>query len=194
MNTRYATFYFTESVIILDVLPYGSPELFSYMFPRTLGLKPVDDFCTISNILGNAWWNERRRTNKRYLASRHVLERAKSKDAESASIKPLELKEPVRLAKSLTFLKMKRADLNSAQLQRKIKTAYRRQAMESHPDVGGDAAVFRKLHQAYEQIIKWAENPVFMKRRGFSDKWFYDGSTARWIQPTPFKNLADIFE
>lgn len=105
LNTRYATFYFTESVIILDVLPYGSPELFSYMFPRTLGLKPVDDFCTISNILGNAWWNERRRTNKRYLASRHVLERAKSKDAESASIKPLELKEPVRLAKILNFSK-----------------------------------------------------------------------------------------
>ena len=192
LNTRYATFYFTESVIILDVLPYGSPELFSYMFARTPGLKPVDDFCTISNILGNAWWDERRRTNKRYLANRHVLERAKSKDADSAAIKPLELKEPVRLAKSLTFLKLKRADLNSPQLQKKIKTAYRKQAMQSHPDVGGDAAVFRKLHQAYEQIIKWAENPVFMKRRGFPDKWFYDGSTTRWIQPAPFKAWADI--
>ena len=194
LNTRYATFYFTDSVIILDVLPYGSPELYSYMFPRTPGLKPVDDFCTISNILGNAWWDERRRTNKRYLANRHVLERAKSKDAESASIKPLEVKEPVKLAKSLTFLKMKRADLNSAQLEKKIKTAYRKQAKQSHPDMGGDAAVFRKLHQAYEQIIKWAKNPVFMNRRGFPDKWFYDGGTARWIQPAPFKKWVDIIE
>ncbi len=44
LNTRYATFYFTETVIILDVLPYGSAELFSYIFPRTPGRKPVDDF------------------------------------------------------------------------------------------------------------------------------------------------------
>ena len=44
LNTRYATFYFTEAVIILDVLPYGSAELFSYIFPRSTHGKPVDDF------------------------------------------------------------------------------------------------------------------------------------------------------
>jgi len=190
LNTKYATFYFTETVIILDVLPYGSAELFSYIFPRTPGVKPVDDYRTMSNILGNAWWAERNRTNKRYLATRFILEKAKSKDPESVPIKPVEVKQPARLKKSLMFLKLQKSDLNSPSLQRKIKSAYRKQAMRHHPDLGGDAAEFRKLHDAYEQIIKWSENPVFIRRRGFPDKWFYDGSTVRWIQPAPnIKNL-----
>ncbi len=185
LNTRYATFYFTEVVIILDVLPYGSAELFSYIFPRTPGNKPVDDFCTLSNILGNAWWEERNRTNKRYLATRFILEKAKSKDADSVPIKPVEVKEPAKLKKSLLFLKLQKSDLNSPALQRKIKSAYRKQAMRYHPDLGGDAAGFRKLHDAYEQIIKWSENPIFIRRRGFPDKWFYDGGMVNWVQPAP---------
>ena len=185
LNTRYATFYFTETLIILDVLPYGSAELFSYIFPRTPGGKPVDDYCTLSNILGNAWWAERKRTNKRYLANRFILEKAKSKDPESVPIKPLEVQQPAKLKKSLMFLKLQKSDLNSPSLHRKIKSANRKQAMRYHPDLGGDAAGFRKLHDAYEQIIKWSENPVFIRRRGFPDKWFYDGSRVRWIQPAP---------
>jgi len=185
LNTRYATFYFTEAIIILDVLPYGSAELFSYIFPRTPGRKPVDDFSTMSNILGNAWWAERNRTNKRYIATRFLLEKAKSKNADSVPIKPVEVKEPARLKKSLLFLKLNKSDLNSPELQQKIKSAYRKQAMKHHPDLGGDAAGFRKLHEAYEQIIRWSEKPVFIRRRGFPDKWFYDGGTVRWVQPAP---------
>jgi hypothetical protein len=185
LNTRYATFYFTETIIILDVLPYGSAELFSYIFPRTPGRKPVDDFCTMSNILGNAWWAERNRTNKRYRATSFILEKAKSKNADSAPIKPVAVKEPAKLKKSLMFLKLNKSDLNSPGLQRKIKSAYRKQAMRHHPDLGGDAAGFRKLHDAYKQILKWSDNPVFISRRGFPDKWFYDGSAVRWVQPAP---------
>ena len=117
-------------------------ELFSYIFPRTRGQKPVEDFCTMSNILGNAWWSERNRTNKRYLATRLVLEKAKSKNAHSAHIRPVEVREPARVAKSLVFLRLNKTDLNSPELQRKIKSAYRKQAMKHHPDVGGDAAIF----------------------------------------------------
>ena len=185
LNTRYATFYFTDVVIILDVLPYGSAELFSYIYPRTPGNNPVDDFCTLSNILGNAWWEERNRTNRRYLATRFILEKAKSKDVDSVPIKPVEVKEPAKLKKSLLFLKLQKSDLNSPALQRKIKSAYRKQAMRHHPDLGGDAAGFRKLHDAYIQILKWSENPIFIRRRGFPDKWFYDGGMVRWVQPAP---------
>ena len=124
----------------MDVLPYGSPELYSYIFPRTPGRKPVDDFCTLSNVLGNAWWAERNRTNKRYLATRFILEKAKSKDPESAPIKPVEVHQPAKLKKSLMFLKLQKSELNSPVLQRKIKSAYRKQAMRYHPDLGGDPA------------------------------------------------------
>lgn len=190
LNTRYATFYFTEAVIILDVLPYGSAELYSYIFPRSDSGKPVDDFCTLSNILGNAWWAERNRTNKRYLATRLILEKGQVKNAETVSIKPIEVREPTRLKKSLMFLKLKKSDLNSPGLERKIKSAYRKQAMRHHPDLGGDAAGFRRLHDAYVQMIKWSENPVFTRRRGFPDKWFYDGSTVRWVQPAPISQTG----
>ena len=97
----------------------------------------------------------------------------------------LEVKEPVRLANSLTFLKLKKSELNSPGLQKKIKSAFRKQAMQHHPDLGGDATNFRRLHEAYEQMIRWAENPVYVRRRGFPDKWFYNGGTNLWVQPAP---------
>lgn len=187
LSTKYATFYFTESVIILDVLPYGSAELFSFIFPRSKGKKPSQDYCAMSNILGNAWWAERNRTNKRYLATQHILEKANSKNVDAKSIKPIEIKEPARMGKSLTFLKLRKKDLTSPKLQQVIKKAYRQQAKRYHPDLGGDAAVFRKLHEAYLQLIQWSENPVFISRRGFPDKWFYYGSSNKWIQPAPIK-------
>lgn len=187
LNTRYATFYFTTTLIFLDVLPYGSVSLFSFLFPRSPGRKPVDDFSRMSNILGNAWWAEKRRTNKRYIATQHVLEKAKNQNSNIKSIKPFEIVQPAGLAKSLTFLKLGRADLYTPQLQRIIKSAFRQQAKVHHPDQGGDAALFRRVQQAYEQLMDWAENPTFTRRRGFPDKWFYEGSTNRWIQPAPLK-------
>jgi len=141
----------------------------------------------MANILGNVWWTEKRRTNKRYLATRHILEIADSRQNNSSAVRPLVTREPTRVAGSLSFLRLTRSDLESTHLRRKIKSAYRRQAMRYHPDQGGDAALFRKLQQAYEQLVHWADNPTFTSRRGFPDKWFYDGSTNRWIQPTPIR-------
>ena len=184
LNTKFATFYFTNSMIFMDVLPYGAVSLFSFIFPRTPAKKPAEDFCTMANVLGNAWWAEKRRTNKRYIATQHILERAKNQNT-AYSIRPFEIVEPARMAKSLTFLKLDRSDLGSPELQKIIKSAYRQQAKRHHPDQGGDAAVFRKVHKAYEQMMDWAENPTFTRRRGFPDKWFYEGSTNRWIQPAP---------
>jgi len=34
LQIRYATFYFTEHLVILDMLPYGSTDLASFIFPR----------------------------------------------------------------------------------------------------------------------------------------------------------------
>jgi hypothetical protein len=131
LSTKFATFYFTESMLFMDVLPYGAVSLFSFIFPRNPGKKPVEDFCTMANVLGNAWWAEKRRTNKRYIATQHILEKAQSKNTTS-SIKPFEIVEPARMAKSLTFLKLGREDLGSLQLEKIIKSAYRQQAKRHH--------------------------------------------------------------
>ena len=189
LQIRYATFYFTEALIVLDMLPYGSTDLLSFIFPRANGRKPVDDFCKMFNLLGNAWWEEVRRTKKRYLATRIILGKAKPIEGDINSVRPLEVREPARMARSMTSLKLKHKDLHSSNLQQIIKRAFRRQAKKHHPDQGGDAALFRKLRDAYEQLIRWSENPTFTSRRGFTDKWFYEGGLDRWTQPAPLRNI-----
>ena len=58
----------------------------------------------------------------------------------------------------------------------------------NHPNI---AAIYGleqaegKLHDAYVQLINWSENPTFTTRRGFPDKWFYEGYANRWLQPAP---------
>ncbi len=76
LNTRYATFYFSDAKIILDVVPHGIKEIFRYTHLRSAGNSPAEDFGKMTNILGNAWWEEEKRTARKYLASRHVLELA----------------------------------------------------------------------------------------------------------------------
>ena len=185
LNIRYATFYFTDRLIIMDLLPFDCNEIFSFIFSRSTGNKPADDFGNMSDILGNAWWAEKNRTNRKYLASRHVLEQANQKNAQIDSIQPLGMKIPCVKGKSLIHLKIGRTELNTPQLQKLIKSAYRTQAKKHHPDLGGNTAAFRKIQQAYEDLVSWAESPTFIERRGFPDKWFYDGNKNRWVQPTP---------
>jgi hypothetical protein len=187
LNTRYATFYFTDDVLIMDVLLFDSATLYSFIFPRTAGRKPVDAFSDMSNILGNAWWDEMRRTNRKYLASHHVLRKAMQQDQKGDSVKPVEIKIPSIKGKgnALVALQLRREDLHSFELQKIIKSAYRRQVKKHHPDLGGSEAAFLRIHKAYEDLIKWAEEPSFSRRHGFPDKWFYDGMKNKWVQPTP---------
>jgi hypothetical protein len=79
--------------------------------------------------------------------------------------------------------------LNSPELEKIIKSAYRLQAKKHHPDLGGDTDSFRKIHQAYLELINWAENPSYRRCRGFPDKWFYDGHKNKWLQPKPYLKI-----
>jgi hypothetical protein len=187
LNTRYATFYFTEELLIMDVLPLGSVKIYSFLFTRSRNRKPAEDFSELCNVLGNAWWGEMKRTNRGYLASRHVLNQAAPENSSAESIQPAVVKIPAvkGSGKSLVYLKLDREALHSKKLKQVIKSAYRRQARIVHPDMGGDEDAFRKIYQAYEDLMAWAEEPSFLKRSGFPDKWFYDGNKNRWVQPTP---------
>ena len=51
---------------------------------------------------------------------------------------------------NLNFLDIEKADLSSHDLGKIIKNAYRQQVKIHHPDVGGQAATFRKIHEAYK--------------------------------------------
>ncbi len=190
LNVRYAAFYFTDDTIILDVLPFGSREISSFLYPRTDNKKPAEDFRSMADMLGNAWWDERKRTNKKYLASRLVFEQAHHNGSKADQVQPLEIRIPSIKGRSLIRLKLGKSVLGSKELHSVIKSAYRQQAMKHHPDRGGDSSAFRKIHQAYQELIEWAESPTFIRRRGFPDKWFYDGETNRWVQPTPRREAS----
>jgi len=185
LNTRYATFYFTDVMIFMDVLPYYSKEIFSFIYPRSTGKKPAEDYCIMSDILGNRWWAEKKRTNRNYLATRLLIENARHNDPAFCPVMPPEIKIPAVKKASLIHLKLGKSDLNSPELEKIIKSAFRLQVKKHHPDLGGDTDTFRRIHQAYLELISWAENPSYLKRRGFPDRWFYDSNKNRWLQPAP---------
>ncbi len=189
LQTRYATFYFDDRVIVLDILPYGTQEIYSFIFARRPGVTPADDFSCMANVLGNDWWAERRRTHKKYRASQHLLRTARQGNGDIRSVMPAEERRAVIKDNFLTQLKIDRKDLDAPNLDRVVKKAYRQQALRHHPDRGGRPEAFRRLQKAYESLMGWAENPSFTRRRGFPDKWFYDGETNRWVQPVPVSRV-----
>jgi hypothetical protein len=195
LNTRYASFYFTDAFIAMDVMLYNAKEIFSFVYPRSSNKKPVEDYVNMSDLLGNEWWAEKKRTNRHYLATRYLLQKAKRQPSLYHPARPVEVRIPVIKASSLTYLKLGKSELNSDEPEKVIKSAYRLQAKKHHPDLGGDTETFRKIHQAYLDLIQWAENPSFQRRRGFPDKWFYDGNQNRWLQPAPYliKNRVFFF-
>ncbi len=187
LNARYATFYFTDTQIILDVVPHGIREIFRYAALRTDGIKPTEDFGRMANQLGNAWWEEEERTAKNYLASRRVLELAERLAITEGLARPRLIRVPTVKPENLILLDLAKADLGSRDLDKMIKNAYRRQVKIHHPDVGGKAATFRKIHEAYKDLLRWADDPTFIRRRGFTDKWYYDGDNKKWVQPIPVR-------
>lgn len=187
LNTRFATFYFSETMIVLDVVPHGMKEIYRYTKKRSGGNKPAYDFNALTNSLGEAWWRESKRTNKNYLASHHVLKMATRCALNDVSQRPRLIRIPTVKMESLSHLEINKTDLHSRDLNMIIKNAYRRQVKIHHPDAGGHASDFRKIHDAYKDLLRWADNPVFIRRRGFIDKWYYNGESNKWVQPTSAK-------
>ena len=189
LNTRYATFYFTDSLLVLDILPYNEPGIFSFLYLREKRNTPAEDFSNMSNCLGSSWWQEKKRTQRSYLASRHVLSQADRKSTAVDKLTPREIRIPSLKGsgRALVHLKLKKTDLDRPELKNIIKSAFRREARKHHPDFGGGEASFIRIYKAYEDLMAWADEPTFMRRSGFPDKWFYDGEKHKWVQPAPLK-------
>ena len=162
-----------------------------FLFARRPGVAPADDFSQMANVLGSDWWAERRRTHKKYRASQHLLRHARQGSAGIHTVMPVEERRAVIKDNLLVQLKIDRKELDSHNLDKVLKKAYRQQAKQHHPDRGGEPDAFRRLQKAYETLMAWAENPSFTRRRGFPDKWFYDGETNRWVQPVPISRVRN---
>lgn len=187
LNARHATFYFTEDQIVMDVGVRDVREVFRYTATRTKGGRPADDFGKMANRLGEIWWAEEGRTKKKYMATRKLLEMAEKHDVSEGLVRPRLIRVATVKPESLQCLGIGKADLGSRELVKLIKNAYRRQVKIHHPDAGGEATTFRKIHDAYKDLLRWADCPTFIRRRGFIDKWYYDGANQKWVQPVPRK-------
>ncbi len=183
LGTRYATFYFTRWMVIMDLLPYGTDQIYSFILPRGPGQKPRQAFCEMSNRLGDVWWAEKNRSHKRYLASKVVLDKAHKPRIPKEVVMPLTTSVPAVGSSVLLTLRLTPAQLSSDNLLDEIKRAYRRQAKRHHPDLGGKTEAFRRIHEAYEKLLNWAQHPTLIHRSGFPDKWFYEGMSNRWKAP-----------
>lgn len=183
LNTRYATFYFTDELIVMDIVVHDIREVFRYTAIRTKGSRPADDFGKLANRLGEAWWAEEKRTKKKYMASRKLLEMAERHLITEGLVRPHLIRVATVRSESLQYLGISKAELGSNELAKIVKNAYRRKVKVHHPDVGGEATTFRRIHEAYKELLRWADHPTFLRRRGFPDKWYYDSTNQKWIQP-----------
>lgn len=171
-------------MLYLHVLPENGKEVLTYLFERRQNVKPAQDFWEMVNGLGGAWHAEIRSTGRRYIATRHLLERARSNQTGPASLKPVEDKRPALRRKSLQCLDLAAADLLSRHGRETVKAAYRREAKIHHPDHGGDPASFRRIHEARQDLLDWMKNPRFKARRGIWGQWSYDSRRAKkWLPP-----------
>ncbi len=183
IHARYATFYFTDDLIVMDVMVHDLREVFRFSASRTKGCRPADDFGKMANRLGDAWWAEENRTKRKYMASRKLLDLAERHAISEGLVRPRLIRVATVKPESLQYLGISKAELGSRELTKLIKNAYRREVKVHHPDTGGQASTFRKLHDAYQELLRWADNPTFIRRRGFPDKWYYDSANQKWIQP-----------
>lgn len=189
LSARFATFSFNDTMVMLDVLAYDCHEIASFLYPRQPNSRPVSDFVRLANSMSQLWWQTKERTNKRYLASQQVYEKAVFRDDSDQSVRPWTESRPAVRKNSLVQLRLTPEMLADGNIQATVKQAFRQQAKKAHPDLGGDTAAFRNLLQAYEDLLRWASHPTFILRRGFVDRWFYEGESNRWLQPTALTRM-----
>jgi hypothetical protein len=185
-NARYAAFSFDERTIILDVLPVWSKDISRFTYKRNSGKKPAEDLKKLILQSGKEWYHIINNNNSRSYASLFLLNKNHNGKIAPESIKPNEQLRPrfsKRERESIKHLRLKMEELISDGQVSKIKTAYKRLAKIHHPDVGGDEEAFKKLNDAHQQMLSWAENPLFTSKKALVDCWSYDGATARWTPP-----------
>jgi hypothetical protein len=186
VNARYAAFSFTDDQVILDVFPVWSKHISRFVHRRIKGNKPAEDLKNLVLQFGQDWHDIVNNNGSRSYASLCLVNQNHKKDIHPNSIRPSKKSRP-RLSRQetrcLEMLKLQRTDLAADGCTSKIKSAYKKMAKVHHPDVGGDEEKFKKLNDAHEQMLLWAENPQYTSRKALRECWSYDGATSRWSPP-----------
>ncbi len=196
LETRFANFWFTEKALVLDVLRYNSNEVLRFIYQRSPGKKPFEDYFYMADELGTHWWNALKKTRRKLSALENVLSKAHKTDVSPEIFTPKTRRTSKVSQKSLACLKLNIEDLTSSSARQKVKTAFRLQARKHHPDAGGSSKSFIKVRKAYDELNKLLslqENSgrifnvndliVMTRQKSVPGKWRYDGRERKWYKP-----------
>ncbi len=184
LKAKYATFYYNETHLILNILPNNKHHVFTYFYQRLPGRKPAQDMHKMVFELGEIWWGQKNKSKSDRYASEFILGQGHQFLFPYENIIPLKIRYISQIKKQMTFLKLDQNTLTkSSNPQEAIKSAYKKAAFKYHPDVGGSNETFRKIHQAYLDLMDWIKNPSYSIRRGLPGQWCYIALHSRWLSP-----------
>ncbi len=188
LDCRFATFHWTDSTVILQVLPRKSERVFFYFANRARYNKPAADLKRLTLTLGDRWWNIKRNGKSVHAASRNLLLEADGQKAKEQFrlVRRSTLKPAGISANDINLLALSQSDLLDRDVRAMLKRAFRKRALESHPDLGGRKEDFIRVRKAFENLMQWAKNPALSKseRTSLPDGWVYDGLRKQWFPPS----------
>jgi len=186
LNTRYATFSFTEHCVALDVMPTWSNGISRFVYERKSGYPPANALKELVLEAGKEWYEKRSRRISRSFASQSILQEKVEQSINPDSIMPNTNRIPRLSAdqkKALRHLNINMDNLVFGDYVREIRKAYRGMAKVYHPDKGGDGERFKEINRAHELMIQWTGDPKFQSNSALPGCWSYNGYRNRWSPP-----------
>ena len=183
LHTNYGTFSFSEYLLIINVLPYRSNEVFSFFYKRTPGRTPAEDLKAMCIELSREWYHKNKQSRCRLLTAIYILNKGQKGTVSRNMVEPVARIKGAKIQKPLKILKLSIDEIHSEGSGEKTKTAYRKEALRTHPDVGGDGEKFKIVSEAYQELSEWLKHPCFIISRGLPGRWSYDGASFKWRAP-----------
>lgn len=184
ISARYAAFSFTDDFLVLSVLPRDSDRVRTYFHKRTPGQKPAQDMKRMVFDLGQLWWEQKEQGNSRRQASQKILDQGQTEIVSKDRVTPVKKVHFVNISRQMVILEIGKPELCDQNCGEEfIKTAFRRAARKHHPDMGGDAQMFKKVYQAYHDLLNWLHNPRYRIRQGLPGQWCYLAQNNTWLKP-----------
>ncbi len=184
IEVKYATFSFNVHYLILNILPFGSEDVYSYFFTRSHGKKPVYDMEKMVFLLGEIWWDNVKYFGNKDKAKREILNMGRKKIVGKSVIYPREKVMLSGISNELRLLKINQKELISSENPYNlVKKAYKQALFKTHPDMGGDEKAFLRVFDSYQKILLWLKNPNIKRQKGVIGFWFYEAPKENWNSP-----------
>jgi hypothetical protein len=186
LNTRYATFSFTDDYVALDIMPTWSKSISRFVYARETDHTPALALKALILEAGKEWHAKRSKRISRSLSSQSMLEAKVEQAIHPDTIKPAANRMPKLSSEqkeALKHLNMSADTLIFGDYAREIKRAYRVMAKLHHPDTGGNGERFKQINQAHESMLEWVESPRFQSNSALPGCWSYNGYKNRWSPP-----------